>query len=292
MSQETNTNSFRILSTVLPGPSTEISSAGPTTTGSRALAVTTTTTSQPRTTTTTSLLQAPAATTPTTSLPEAPAVTITTTSPQPVSSTPMVPISVSLTGSLVPTATTPLISLPAVSGSTHTSTTTSAPQATHTATSTSASAPQASHSSSAILIGAVVGGITFFLVCLILMLLLRRRHNAALLSTQTETHTGTRRWHALGRIFHTQPPADTTPFRLSEAETGAGRGAPDLNQKQGIASHALPLVTQLSAIPARSAPGQASDGLPVNQSVMSEDQLPSYSTIERVGAPSRDTPLI
>ncbi|KAF8512905.1 hypothetical protein JB92DRAFT_2926095, partial [Gautieria morchelliformis] len=129
----------------------------------------------------------------------------------------------------------------------------------------------------------------FFLVCLILTLLLSHRRNAALLSTQTETRTGSRRWDALDRLFHTRPLVDTTPFSLSEAETSAGRGPADLNQKQDMASHALPaLVTQPPAMPARSEPGELSDGHSVDQSVMSEDQLPAYKT---VGSPSEDTPL-
>ncbi|KAF8512913.1 hypothetical protein JB92DRAFT_2926131 [Gautieria morchelliformis] len=188
-----------------------------------------------------------------------------------ISITSTVDVRLSATVSLLPSATTTLIIA-----------------VTHTP-STVASAPKATHGPSATLIGAVLGGIMFFLVFLIIMLL-RSRRNAALFFTQTETHAGSRSWHALGRIFHTRPPTDTTPFRPSEAETGAGRGAVDLNHKQDMASHALPVpVTPPPAMPARSEPGQVSDGHSVHQSVTSEDQLPSYKT---VGTPSEDTPLI
>ncbi|KAF8512909.1 hypothetical protein JB92DRAFT_2926125 [Gautieria morchelliformis] len=186
-------------------------------------------------------------------------------------------ISESSTGSLLPSAT--------ASTTLHISESSAGlvpPSETASTSTTIASAPQATHGPSSALIGAVLGGIMFFLVCLIIMLL-RSRRNAALLSTQTETHADSRRWDALGRIFHTRPPTDTTPFRLSEAETGAGRGPTDLNQKQDMASHALLLVTQPSAMP-------ASDGLSIHQSVMSEDQLPSYRTA--VGTPSEVTPSI
>ncbi|KAF8481361.1 hypothetical protein JB92DRAFT_3039017 [Gautieria morchelliformis] len=210
-----------------------------------------------------------------------PAVGSTITSAPQVTHTPT-----SMMASAPQATNTPTSTIGSASQPTHTPTSTTAPepQPPHTPASTIASAPQASHGSSAILIGAVLGGIMFFLVCLILMLLLRSRRTAALLSTQTETHTSSRRWDALDRIFHTRHPADTTPFRLSEAEMGAGRGPTDLNQKHEMASQALPPVTQPLAMPAQS-PGQITDDHSVHQSVMTEDQLPSYSTIERVGAP-------
>jgi hypothetical protein len=145
-------------------------------------------------------------------------------------------------------------------------------------TSTTASAaatPQATHGPSAVLIGAVVGGIvSLLIVSLIIVLLLKRRRNAALLSTQTETHTGSR---ILDRIFHTRPPADTTPFHIFEAETGVGRDPTDLNRKQGMTSHGEPaLVTQpsASAMPAES-PVRLSANLSIHQS---EGQPPSYIT--------------
>ncbi|KAF8512921.1 hypothetical protein JB92DRAFT_258817 [Gautieria morchelliformis] len=246
-----------------------------------------------------------------TPLPPLPSSQLSTTSQPSTTSQLSTSLIGSHSGSLVPSVTTPLTTLAAVastiasaSQATHTPTSTiasalqatrtptftiaSAPQTTHTPTSTIVSAPQASHGSSAILIGAVLGGIVFFLVCLIPVFLLRRRRNAALLSTQTETRTGSRRWDALHRIFYTRPPAVTTPFHLSGAETSAGRGATDLNHKQDMASHALPaFVIHSSAMPARYGLGQVSDDLSVHQSVMSEEQLPSYSSIQRpAGAPS------
>ncbi|KAF8512908.1 hypothetical protein JB92DRAFT_3116787 [Gautieria morchelliformis] len=102
-----------------------------------------------------------------------------------ISITSTVDVWLSATVSLLPSATTTLIIA-----------------VTHTP-SMVASAPKATHDPSATLIGAVLGGIMFFLVCFILMLLLRSRRNEALLSTQTETHADSQGWDALGRIFHT-----------------------------------------------------------------------------------------
>ncbi|KAF8512922.1 hypothetical protein JB92DRAFT_3168832 [Gautieria morchelliformis] len=187
----------------------------------------------------------------------------------------------------VPRLSPPLILSPAGSIPSAITTLIASPAVTHTP-STIASAPEDTYGPSATLVIAILGGIIFFLVGLILMLL-RRRRNAALLSTQTETRTGRRRWDVLHRIFHTRLPADTTPFRLSKAGTGAERGPTDLKQKQGVATHALPaFVTHASAMPARPGPlhWQISYDLSIHRSVMSEDRLPSYHTINR-GSPLR-----